>query len=156
MAKAIKKRAPRADYVSPGQLVLEGFESPFSRQLDAGNRCVVLADQLPWDEISNLYLKHVGVSDMGRPGVSPRVAIGSLMIKHLCNLCDRETVQQISENMYMQYFLGYTSFTAAVPLDASLFVDLRKRMSQELLNAINERIVALHRQAVERQQDGIG
>jgi len=68
MAKAIKRRAPRAEYVSPGQLVLEGFEGPFSRQLDAGNRWVVLADQLPWDEISNLYLKHVWVSDMGRGG----------------------------------------------------------------------------------------
>lgn len=151
MAKSSKKRAPRAEYVSPGQLVLEGFESPFRRQLDAGNRWVVLADRIPWDEISNLYLKHVGVSDLGRPGLSPRVAIGSLMIKHLCNLDDRETVQQISENMYMQYFLGYSSFTAAFPFDASLFVDLRKRVGQDLLNAINERIVTLHRQAVERQ-----
>jgi len=153
MAKELKKRAPRADYVSPNQLVMAGFESPFSKQLDSGNRWVVLAGRIPWDEISNLYLKHVGVSDMGRPGLSPRVAIGSLMIKHICNLDDRETVQQISENMYMQYFLGYSTFTAQVPFDASLFVDLRKRIGAELLNSINARIVELHRQGAEGQAD---
>ena len=60
MAKALKRRAPRAGYVSPSQLVLAGFESPFSRQLGPFNRWVVLAGRMPWDEISNLYLKHVG------------------------------------------------------------------------------------------------
>ncbi|WP_460881194.1 transposase [Pontibacter rugosus] len=83
------------------------FENPFDQQLDPGNRWVVLSHLIPWDEICNLYLKHVGVSSTGRSGLSPRVVLGSLMIKHLCNLDDRETVSQISENIYMQYFLGY-------------------------------------------------
>jgi len=59
----------------------------------------VLSRLIPWDEISNLYLKNVGVSPTGRPPLSPRVVIGSLVIKHLCNLDDRETVDQISENL---------------------------------------------------------
>ena len=42
----------------------------------------------------------------GADGINPRVVIGSLIIKHMCDLSDRETVQQIQENMYMQYFLG--------------------------------------------------
>jgi hypothetical protein len=69
--------------------------------------------------------------------------IGSLIIKHLCNLDDRETVDQISENIYMQYFLGYPSFTNEKPFDASLFVDFRKRLGLDKLNAINEKIVAI-------------
>ena len=69
--------------------------------------------------------------------------IGSLIIKHLSNLDDRETVEQISENMYMQYFLGYSSFTPECPFDASLFVEFRKRLGMESVNAINERIIAL-------------
>lgn len=56
---------------------------------------VVLAGLIPWDEICGLFLKHVGVSSTGRPALSPRVVIGSLMIKHLCNLDDRETVDAI-------------------------------------------------------------
>ena len=43
----------------------------------------------------------------------------------------------------MQYFLGYTSFTDEAPFDASLFVDFRKRLGKENVNAISERIVAL-------------
>ncbi len=87
------------------------FASPFAQHLNNINRWVVLAELIPWDDICNLYLKHVGIARTGRPPLSPRVVIGSLIIKHMCNLDDRETVDQISENIYMQYFLGYSSFT---------------------------------------------
>jgi hypothetical protein len=43
----------------------------------------------------------------------------------------------------MQYSLGYSSFSSEPPFDASLFVDFRKRLGIENLNAINERIVSL-------------
>jgi hypothetical protein len=43
----------------------------------------------------------------------------------------------------MQYFLGYPSFTNEKPFDASLFVDFRKRLGLDKLNAINEKIVAI-------------
>ncbi len=131
------------DYVSPNQLTLEGFETPFEQSLNPKNRWVVLANIIPWDEISNLYLKHVGVSNTSRPRINPRIVIGSVIIKHMCNLDDRETVDQISENVYMQYFLGYSSFTNQAPFDASLFVEFRKRLGSEQLKAINERIVSL-------------
>ncbi len=45
------------------------------------------------------------------------------MIKHLRNLDDQETVDQISENLYMQNFLGYSTFTYFVQFDSSLFVE---------------------------------
>ena len=142
MSKQRKSRAS-VRYESPSQLTLSGFETPFSQNLNPKNRWVVLADLIPWDEICNIYQKYVGVSSTGRPGLSSRVALGALIIKHLCNLDDRETVDQISENVYMQYFLGYSSFSDEPPFDASLFVDLRKRIGMEALNAINERIVSL-------------
>src|SRR5665811_1017424 len=52
-------------------------------------------------------------------------------------------VDQISENIYMQYFLGYSSFTSEAPFDASLFVEFRKRLGMDTLNAINEKIATL-------------
>ncbi len=143
MTKQRKRRASAPDYVSPNQLTLEGFETPFEQALNPKNRWVTLANLIPWDEICNLYLKHVGVSNTGRPPINPRIVIGSVIIKHLCNIDDRETVDQISENVYMQYFLGYSSFTNQAPFDASLFVEFRKRLGFEQLNAINERIISL-------------
>lgn len=107
---------------------------------------------MPWDEVCNLYLKNVGISPTGRPRLSARVIIGSMIIKHLCNLDDRETVDQISENIYMQYFLGYSSFSSEPPFDASLFVDFRKRLGMENLNAINERIVSLKTKLESKKQ----
>lgn len=143
MKTELKKRAPKLNYVSPNQLTLVGFESPFAQNLSPANRWVVLAGLIPWDEISSVYLKQMSGSAEGRPALNPRIILGALIIKHICNLDDRETVAQISENMYMQYFLGYTSFSSAPPFDASLFVEIRKRLGAEQVNAINERILAL-------------
>ncbi len=77
----------------------------------------------------------------GADGVNPRVAIGSMIIKHMCDLSDRETVQQIQENIYMQYFIGYSSFNDQEPFDPSLFVDFRKRLGIEQINEINEKLM---------------
>jgi hypothetical protein len=143
MASTLKKRAQAPAYVSPKQLTLSGFENPFDQELSTTNRWVVLAHLIPWDEICNLYLKYVPNGTTGRPALNPRIVLGSLIIKHMCNLDDRETVNQISENIYMQYFLGYPAFTNEKPFDASLFVEFRKRLGIEKLNAINEKIVAI-------------
>jgi len=143
MGIAKRKRASAPVYVSPNQLTLEGFQTPFDQQLVKDNRWVVLAHLIPWDEVCAIYLKHVGVSSTGRPAISPRVVLGSLIIKHLGNLDDRETVEQIRENMYMQYFLGYSNFTTAPPFDPTLFVEFRKRLGMDNLNAINDKIIAL-------------
>jgi len=106
MTSTRKKRAHVPQYVSPNQLVLDGFESPFEQKLNPRNRWIVLAHLIPWDEICNLYFKFVPKGQTGRPPLNPRIVIGSLIIKHICHLDDRETVDQISENIYMQYFLG--------------------------------------------------
>jgi len=151
MKEKRKNHAPLLSYTSPRQQRLPGFEHPFERELDLSNRWVVLSHLIPWDEICGIYYKQVGVSSTGRPGLNPRVVIGSLIIKYLCNLDDRETVDQISENIYMQYFLGYPSFTTERPFDASLFVDLRKRLGIDTINAINERIVSLRTQLLDTQ-----
>ena len=143
MAKAQKSRASKVPYVSPKQLELEGFESPFTKHLDPDNRWVKLAKQIPWDKIANVYQRQLNNSITGAGGINPRVAIGAIFIKHMCDLSDRETVQQIQENVYMQYFIGYSSFSYEPVFDPSLFVDLRKRFGADQINAINETIMGL-------------
>jgi hypothetical protein len=148
MAKALKNRASKQSYVSSRQEVFPGFESPFSRHLSRSNRWVVLSSKIPWDELVNIYTKQMRNSQTGAEGINPRVVIGALIIKHMCDFSDRETVQQIQENMYMQYFIGYNSFSDEEPFDASLFVEFRKRLGLEQINAINEKILQLYQQKV--------
>ncbi len=141
-SKGSKKLAATPKYVSPTQLTLAGFETPFDKQLSPGNRWVRLAHSIPWDDIVSVYDKQFSSSE-GRPPLSGRIIIGALIIKHLESFTDRATIDHIAENMYMQYFLGYTSFSSEPPFTAPLFVTIRKRLSLELLSQINE-LVARH------------
>jgi len=143
MPKAKKYRASKNAYISPSQLTLTGFESPFSQTLDPNNRWVILAHKIPWDILVDTYLYQLNNSETGADAINPRVAIGSMILKHICNMSDRETVLQIQENMYMQYFIGYTSFSTEAPFDPSLFVDFRKRLGIDQINGINEKILGL-------------
>jgi len=143
MAKAQKSRASKAAYISPNQLELVGFESPFTKNLDPTNRWVRLSKQIPWDKIANVYQRQLNNSITGAGGINPRVAIGAIFIKHICDLSDREAVQQIQENVFMQYFIGYSSFSYEPVFDPSLFVDLRKRFGADQINEINETIMGL-------------
>ena len=143
MARALKKRASKLSYQSTGQLYLEGFETPFSQKLSVRNRWVQLSDQIPWDSIVNVYTKQLNNKTTGAGNVNGRVVLGALMIKHMCNLSDEETILQIQENMYMQYFLGYSSYSNEAPFDSSLFVQIRKRLGAEELNVINQQIYEL-------------
>jgi transposase, IS5 family len=138
-----KKHAPHVPYVSQNQLTIAGFETPFSQNLDKNNRWVRLADKIPWDELAGIYMKRFSIKATGRPPLNPRIVIGSIIIKHMCNLDDRETVAQISENMYMQYFLGYSSFCSEPPFDPSLFVEFRRRLGDKVIAKMNERIISL-------------
>lgn len=137
-----KKPAATPRYVSPNQLTLLGFETPFEQKLTTQNRWVKMAKAIPWDMIVVHYDK-LFQSTEGRPPISGRIILGALMIKHIENLSDRATIQHIQENMFMQYFLGYTSFTNEEPFSDTLFVEIRKRLSLELLSKIND-VIALH------------
>lgn len=154
MAKALKSRASKQAYISPKQLNLPGFESPFSNTLSPTNRWVILAGKIPWDLLVSTYNRQLENKFTGADNINPRVAIGAIIIKHMCDLSDRETILQIQENMYMQYFIGYSSFSNEAPFDPSLFVDIRKRLSIEHINEINEKILGLiDKSAVEQTKD---
>ncbi len=143
MAKASKTRASKQSYVSQNQLILAGFETPFDNKLEKSNRWVKLANQIPWDSIVNVYSQALCNQTTGASNINPRVVLGCIMIKHMCNLSDEETILQLQENMYMQYFIGYSSFSNEAPFDPSLFVEIRKRFGVEQINAINDKIVEL-------------
>jgi hypothetical protein len=97
-------------YIAQAQLTLEGFQTPFFQHLDKNNRWVKLADAVPWDKLANVYYRKMD-SDFGAPSLSARMVIGAVIIKHKLHIDDREVVAQIQENMYLQYFVGLSSFT---------------------------------------------
>ena len=121
------------------QLEFPDFYLPFSGQLDPKNRWVKLAKLVPWGLAEEIY--HADLcEDFGAPVIRSRVALGALIIKERLRLTDRETVETIGENPYLQFFIGNGEFSLERPFDASLMVDFRKRFGEDGMQRIAEAI----------------
>jgi hypothetical protein len=119
---------------------IEEFRTPFQVKLDKGNRWIKLGDSLPWDAMASIYYRSMS-SDQGAPAIDARVVIGAMIIKHKLKLDDRETIETIRENMYMQYFLGLEEYTYEDVFDRSLFTALRYRLGADKFDAMTRQII---------------
>jgi transposase, IS5 family len=124
----------------PGQLSFENFYLPFGGKLSSDNRWVKLAKLIPWDTVGANYAEQFSAT-MGAPAKSFRVALGTLIIKEKLGTSDEETVEQIRENPYLQYFLGFSEYRDESPFDPSMLVHFRKCLSLELVGQVNEAVV---------------
>jgi transposase, IS5 family len=122
---------------SPGQLSFENFYLPFGGKLKGSNRWVELAKFIPWEELEGTYAEQFS-ERMGAPAKPFRVALGSLIIKEKLGTSDEETVEQIRENPYLQYFLGFSEYQDEAPFDSSMLVHFRKRLNLKIVTAANE------------------
>jgi len=123
------------------QATIDDFIVPFGGKLNADNRWVKMAKLMPWDMIEDIYAKSFkGENPEGRVPISSRIAFGALYIKENENLSDDRTVEHISENNYMQYFLGLPEFNPKPLFDQSMMTWFRKRFNKEDLTKINEEI----------------
>lgn len=129
------------------QLAFEEFYLPFGGKLRRDNRWVRLAEMIPWDLVDSFYAENFTAPDQGAPAKPARLAFGALIIKERLGVSDEEAVEQIRENPYLQFFLGFHEFHDEPPFDPSLYVHFRKRFSLEQLARINETIVSSERAA---------
>ena len=116
------------------------FHHRFEGKLSSENRWVTLAQLVPWDEFESEYAQQFS-STQGAPAKLFRVALGSLIIKERLGTSDEETVEQIRENPYLQYFLGFDEYTNTPPFEASLLVHFRKRIPLSVVGRVNEHMV---------------
>jgi hypothetical protein len=112
------------------------FELPFEGKLDVQNRWVIMAELIPWAEFEAKYAS-LFAEEIGAPAKSFRMALGALIIKEKLGSSDRETVEQIKENPYLQYFIGLSTYSNKAPFEASMLVHFRERIGLELINKIN-------------------
>ena len=105
---------------------------------DKENRWIRLSALIPWIEFECSYAKQF--RNTGNAAKTLRMALGSLIIKERLGLTDRETVEQIRENPYSQYFIGLKAYQNEAPFDASSLVYFRKRFDTAFIGKLNERI----------------
>ena len=139
--KVEQARSPAAD-----------FELPNGCALAADNRWVIMAQIIPWSEFEAEYAQNF-VTEMGPPAKSFRLALGALIIKEKLGISDRETVEQIRENPYLQYFIGQSSYSNEAPFDPSLLVHFRQRISSDIVNKINQEMVKRIRETADSESE---
>lgn len=118
----------------------ENFELPFEGQLSENNRWVIMSQLIPWSEFEEEYASLFSES-MGAPAKTFRMALGSLIIKEKLGISDAETVEQIRENPYLQYFIGLSSYSNKAPFESSMLSIFRQRIKMDLVNKINRLMV---------------
>jgi hypothetical protein len=121
------------------QQTVDDFILPFGGKLKADNRWVKMAQMMPWDFIEDIYLESMS-QENGAGALSARIAFGAIHIKEHENLTDERTLEYITENPYMQYFLGLHEYTDTPLFDASMMVHFRKRFPAERIEEINKRM----------------
>ena len=136
----VECRMYRKRYQPEPQIPLDEFYMAFGGRLSKGNRWVKLADMIPWDEVEKRYAEQFK-SPVGNPAYPVRVAFGALVIKEKLKITDEETVEQIRENPYLQYFIGYKAYSDKQPFNSSTMVHFRLRLSADILKEINALIV---------------
>jgi cobalamin biosynthesis protein CbiD len=129
----------------------ENFELPFGGKLAEDNRWVIMAKLVPWSEVEEEYAKKFTIL-LGAPAKSSRMALGALIIKEKLGISDRETVEQIRENPYLQYFIGLKSYRNEAPFEASMLVHFRQRLEMDLVNKINSRMCEKNGEKVESEK----
>jgi hypothetical protein len=83
------------------------------------NRWVNFSALMPWVELEETNATQFNPTS-GAPAKPVRVAFGTQFIKQRLGLTDEETVEQIRENPYMQFFLGFSGYSSKPPFDPSI------------------------------------
>jgi len=123
------------------QMTVEDFIGPIGGKLSAENRWVKMAKVMPWDLVEEIYAKSFKNDNTeGRPPIPSRMAYGALYIKENENFPQRTTMLHISENVYMQYFLGLTEFHPELLFDSSMLTYIAARFSKDDMKRINEEL----------------
>ena len=134
------------------QISFTDFNQPQGMQMNPNNRWVKKAAMIPWETIEAEYAK-LFPSHTGMPAKPLRMALGSLLIQKQYHYPDEELVEQIRENPYYQYFIGLPGYEDKIPFVPSLLVEFRKRLSEDVLNEINEMIIAFNAQQDDDDSD---
>jgi IS5 family transposase len=123
------------------QMKFSDFNQPLGLTMNPNNRWIKKAQIIPWDQLEKEYAA-LFTGKNGEVAKPLRLALGALLIQIEYGYSDEETVLQIQENPYLQFFCGLPGYEDKPPFDASLMVHFRKRLTAEILQKVNEKVIA--------------
>lgn len=130
----------------------QDFEIPTEKKLNPHNKWVMLAELIPWEKFEAEYAANFH-EKMGAPAKSFRIALASLIIQEISGYTDRQMIENIEENPYLQYFLGPKSYEDKAPFEVSMLVYFRKRINRKIIEEINRKIVKKALEEKEKEEN---
>lgn len=112
--------------VTEHQMSIYDYLPPYHGELANANRWVRLAQAIDWEGFEQEYSAHFARG--GKVAIPARVALGSLVIRAAYGVSDRETVALIRESPYLQYFLGFETFSDKLPFSPRSMERFRTRV----------------------------
>jgi transposase, IS5 family len=103
--------------------------------LNPTNRWIQLAHILPWSDLIETFNQKIKTIEMTIE-FNSRVIIGTLIIKEKLQLSDEETIQIISENPYMQYFLGLEFYRPEAMLSLLSLIEFSENVDKEVFDEL--------------------
>lgn len=127
------------------------FYHPFGGQLSADNRWIRTFKLIPWDQLEEKYATQFKA--LGRRAKKVQMALGAVLIQQKLRCTDLETVEQIKENPYLQYFIGLSEYQNKQPFDSSMMVYFRKRITPEILEEVNKALIEISKTVRKKDDD---
>lgn len=120
----------------------EAFSSDWLKRNvpDQRNEFVILRKIIPWGSIMKKLSQYYS-PDKGKIGISLRIMVALLILQKLRKLSDREVVQRVRENDYLQYFCNVPEKNLNTFInETSPLSSFRKRLGVEGIAIVEEEI----------------
>ena len=128
------KPQPRDDF--------ELFQAHFDQILNHDHALVQLADKIDWSRFDTAFADSYS-QDMGAPAKAVRLMVGLQYLKYTFNESDESVVDRWVENVYWQYFCGFTHMQHEAPIDPSSMSRWRKRVGPQRLELLLSETIEL-------------
>ena len=137
-----------------GQIEMKELSGWFTvgKKLNPENRWIKMAATIPWYEFEKEYSKEFSTKShyTAHPA---RMGLGTLIIQRMLNLSDRQTVEIIKENPYLQFFIGLENFSDELPFHHTMLAKWRKRVSTEMMIKLINNVGGLETYDEESESD---
>lgn len=113
----------------------ELFGGELTELLNHKHPLFLLANRIDWASFDT-KIAACYVQDLGRPGLTTRMMVGLLYLKHAFDESDESLLERWVENPYWQYFCGCQYMQHQLPIDSSSLSYWRKRVGADRLEQL--------------------
>ena len=112
-----------------------------SEELNPKNKLYKLRSIIDWKKLEGYILTKQKVQAKGRERHSVRVMVGLLLLQAMKNTSDALTAEELTENVYWQYFCGYEYVEKEISVSESSIRRFRQMLGEEGLNEVMKELV---------------